>query len=580
MSKRSSEEVSDNSDCESSSKLAKTNDGQALSTNSVHYEKIGKDYERFTKICSSTSHYQISESEAIQLLNKIDHNELVIINLPFSEQKVWQFSSVFKTRSAYFPVPPTDFNDYMFSQFKDWCFHSGTRIGCMHRGCNILYNCFLRSNNEGKFHLALYVSLTRFIPKTTISSLFNNSQNNMTLKAIEINGELHALVLNKGLVYYACDSNRDTYLGNDSSSCAIAGYKMLLSKGSNCFELFNRRSTPYSASFSYFRYPPGTFKFSLCNNGDIDIRSNVQLCDDLRLTCPILHRKFNYKLGLHIMDLKLGKFTIEMFKDSIHINRNNTHDFISRMLVLLKCFPLIDSIRSKTEMLAHSRDFYFLYPSSIADTNIFLNTYASTFRELSLLDVSFHVNIEQLELKEDIDSIRMVQSSNANSSSSTVECILAKPILLSADVEQFACPSINEINYILIKPTGNTLARLPQILKTLITYNIRIEGMVSRHINDYEFNMLYPNCLNRVYGADWYSHMTGGKCLIIKTTQGSFEQIRCAAWVIRRESKLPWVKNVIHTASTADERDLMIRLFEADFLPLLTDFVINNVIAF
>jgi hypothetical protein len=96
--------------------------------------------------------------------------------------------------------------------------------------------------------------------------------------------------------------------------------------------------------------------------------------------------------------------------------------------------------------------------------------------------------------------------------------------------------------------------------------------MVARPITDYEFNILYPNCLNqRVYGADWYSHMTSGSCVIVKCDKGSFEQLRSCAWAMREVSNLPWVKNVVHSACDKAERDLMISLFEADFLKITED---------
>ena len=530
------------------------------------YEKIGKDYDRFLKLCQINSQYQLSESEAIEKLNEIPKDNFVIITLPFSNSLVWQFSSVFKTRSAYFPPPKDDFRDYKFDCLRNWCFHAGSRIGCMHRGCNILFNCFLRSEYENRFYLALYASLTRFIPKTTASSLFSTQQENIIYTGfVSEDDKQFILCFNKGLIYYAFDRYKKLFPNADAnSSCGITAFKLLLQQGENRYELFNRRSTPYTSNMIHSRYPDNTFKFSLSIKGDVIISSSLKLCDEQRISMPILHRKFNYKSSILNLDFKIGLFRLCAFKDSIHLNRTSTEYFCTRLIISLGGYPLTDLYRSLDELTPISRDFYFVYEEGFP-CNDLVKLYNAIFRPKTLLDVDFVFDLKKFQLRNELDSIDLVQMIDS-AHNQPIEYKTVYPLVMHSDVVAFGTQAIVEDNYLLIKPTGNCLLRLPDILQTLIKHGIRIGGMVSRMITEHEFNILYPFCLQRVYGADWHCHMFSGECCIIKTVRGSFEHLRCAAWQIRAESKLPWVKNVIHSASNLEERAVMARLFEADFL--------------
>jgi hypothetical protein len=232
-------------------------------------------------------------------------------------------------------------------------------------------------------------------------------------------------------------------------------------------------------------------------------------------------------------------------------------------------FPLIDLYRSNKEQSELSRDMFFIYNADFPKEDL-KNIYHRVLYKLSMLEVDFEFNISP-EFKTKIETIEMVTSTSGDKPSYKT----LSPLVCSVDVKNFVCDSLPEENYLLIKPTGNKLHRLSKLLQVLIDHNIRVTDMVAKTLNDYEFNILYPNCLMRVYGADWYGHMLGGECIIIKCNMGSFEQIRCAAWKMRQISGLPWVKNVVHSASTSAERELMLRLFEADFFkPTDNDFKI------
>jgi hypothetical protein len=363
------------------------------------------------------------------------------------------------------------------------------------------------------------------------------------------------------MIYYAYDT--EVFSSNDiQAHCGIKAHQVVFNKGKNTFELFNRRSTPYSTSIHHPRYDSDTFTYSLEISGDISIYSKVSLPDELRLSGPILHRKFNYETRVNMIDYKIGLFTLNKFKDAIHINRVETISLINKTIVLLGGLPLVDLYRSATEKSEMSRDFYFIYrPSFPADS--LKSIYQNVYFPLSLLDVNFDFYIvPQFRLVP--ENIKLVTSTSAQPTNP--HFLSVKPLITSRDVSSYKCSSIEEVNYLLLKPTANKLNRLSVLIQELIDHNVKVVDMVSRPLTDYEFNLLYPNCLQRVYGPDWYSHMCGGNCIIVKTSHGSFEQLRCCAWSMRKISGLPWVKNVVHSACDGPERDLMLRLFEADFI--------------
>jgi hypothetical protein len=258
--------------------------------------------------------------------------------------------------------------------------------------------------------------------------------------------------------------------------------------------------------------------------------------------------------------LKVGYYKILKFKDCIHLNRAQTEALINKTIFLFGGLMLKDSYKHKSADTESSRSFWFLHGADF-DREGLVEAYNDSYKKLTLLDVDFFFD-QELELRKEIESIQIVKQTNFNSAVTYGDYL---PLTLSKDTGSISNFSIQEDNYILIKPTGFNLLRLSSILACLSKYEIKVGAIKSRRLLNEEFNALYPNCLARVYGADWHSHIFSGECMIIKTVKGSFEQIRSAAWVIRKESGLPWVKNVIHSAASEQERELMLSLFANDF---------------
>ena len=81
-------------------------------------------------------------------------------------------------------------------------------------------------------------------------------------------------------------------------------------------------------------------------------------------------------------------------------------------------------------------------------------------------------------------------------------------------------------------------------------------------LDDNVFNILYPSCLNRAYGKDWYNYMMSGQCTaIIFKTKFELKIVRELCLKIREASQFIWTRNVIHCPENSEENVLFLNLY-------------------
>lgn len=526
-----------------------------------------KPFNKFLQVYQTHEIYGVDQVQVLHKLDTLDKAQLVFIQPPGYSNPVWQVSTVFKIRVSFFPTPPIQFKDFTIDSLKNWCFHVGTYsfISCSHKGCKSVFSCFEQAWQQNIFYHALLISLTRSIPKTSASSILNSSQPNSSIKVFQHGAHNYAVVPYNGFVYYSFE---ETSLSEPELN--ICAYECLLEKGSNIFPLFNRRTTPYTRVYEDDYFPSGTFRVGFTSNGSVSIKSDFTLCNDCRFSSTsLMKRKNNFSVDIQERKESLfGSFDILTFKDSIHLNRVETETIIRKLLCLKGCIPLRDVYKARVEAGPSSRRFFFLHPQSF-DVVDMQHIYDSCIKKLSLLDVRFSANILP-DFKKDIPSLRIINS-YSTAGTSPINYVSCVPLIAEKEYNFLALKSPAAVNYALIKPTGNSLLRLSKILQTFINNYLSVESLRVRYITEVEFNTLYPNCLNRVYGADWYQHMFSGECMIIKFNAGSWKQLRSAGMIARLESGLPWVKNVLHCAASDSEAQLMHTLFETDFIKFHND---------
>lgn len=520
----------------------------------VQFE-IGNEYAKFTTILNSPEFSSLTEASALSLLNTTPRDCFVILTLPLTNSLVWQVSTVFKSRTQYFPAPSTSFNAYTLELLRGWCFHEGRASPCNHRGCLCVFRCLSAANDNNLFYSALYTSVNRTIPKTTASSILSGKFYNKNYDIVTVNEDQFVIHPYEGMVYYGY---------NPITDCTVTAHELLLNQGSNIYPIFNRRTTPFSSDLHNERFYPSTFSYTLTVNGDVDIKSTMDTCADVRLSVPLLKRKFNYETKFNEKNYVFGSFSLDTFKDSIHLNRVQTQSYIEKLISFLGGFPLDDEYKPKTTEDDLTRSFYFLYSPEF-DCDKLVRLYETVFKLKSLLAITFAFNVE-FTPKIKLPLLSMVESTYGGELDGQVIVYKKLVPLRLAKTKSTPLPiSMDEENYLLIKPTGFTLAKLNELLDVLFQMHVGVEDIKARMLTDYEFNRLYPTCMTRVYGPDWRSHMFSGLCLVIKTKHTTYETIRCAAMLMRRKSGIPWVKNVVHSAATQKERELMLELFRGDF---------------
>lgn len=531
------------------------------------------EYEKFVETLSLPINAHLTEESALQKLKAIDPINICIqVSLIASTPiRYMLMSCVFKTRSQYFPPPCTtglpDWDNYNVGLYSKWCFYQPSNDGCTHKGCFTLRKCFEKASETGSFYRAVYLSLTKNTPKTSETSLLNFDNYNCTYTIFEVENDcrLFMCVPHEGIVYYGFEKD------DGASDRVIKTFDVFFKKGKNRFEFLNRRTTGFSIPIQFEEFAPGVVKCELDKDGSIVFDSTLDIHSDVRLSLPIFRRKFNYSIRYNKPDAVLCSFDILCFKDCIYLNRNSTEVMIQSLIRLLGGIPLSSDYKRKMPVEYVGRVFYFLCPNSDVFNRI-CNLYKTIIMPLTLLEVKFdfNVNFEDVKLPESLCLTyeRLPSDNNPVFTHSFVTPLRVTPnTLLTTQL-------VAQDNYILIKPTGNKIDVLPMMLDTLYEYGIRIHSIVSRDLTETEFQTLYPACMNRVFGQDWHQHMFAGPILVVKTSHGTWQTIRSACWQCRKRSGLPWVKNVVHSASNDKERLLMSQLFEYDFLN------INNVCNF
>lgn len=522
------------------------------SSKKVLEEPIGELSKFFEKYIGFSSEIP-DESTAFHLLCQLSPDKLVLEQLPMTSTKHWITSSIFKTRSQCLPSPfELGWGKYTIDCLSGWCFFNAQYERCLHKGCTSAFKSFEKVNEAGFWYRALYMSYSCTAPKTSTSSILNNRVVNITYPLF---GDL-LLVPENGFVYYAYDESK-----SQDSERSVILFQAKLKKGNNVFPFLNRRTVGFSVDLAVPSYYPKTFSVELTRDGDINVISNVTLTADTRLTIPLYNRRYNFMAKFDSPAWILCEYNILKFKDCIHINRIQAEKMINYTIILLGGYPLSADYTSRRDQDDLRRNFYYLTSPHFNHEALEM-IYEFVIKSLTSLDVTFHQNVA-FNPKKSLEQITMICDNGPCPPTLTVD---VKPVLLYEYSEPLALqPSNDEINYLLVKPTGFSLVQFSGILKALIENKVRISQMVSRKLTDVEFARLYPNCLNRVFGPDWYSHMMAGPCCIIKCVGASYMEVRNAALQARIESGLPWVKNVCHSAANSKERDLMIELFADSF---------------
>ena len=511
------------------------------------------EYSRLYDALNTPEFSCLSESQALDNFIATPKNRFCFesINVLMTNILVWVISPVFKNRTQFFPHPfiADSFDkNFSISSLSNWCFYDGSRTRCLHRGCARIFDLFNKASIEGFFYRALWTSFSRNIPKTSITSILNKEHINATFDVYQDKTGDYLLVPYVGLVYYGYDKT--------NVPSAIQLYQACINEGTTIFPFLNRRTNCFKSDLSLRDYPPNTISYALDNNGNISINSATSICDDIRLSACLYNRKYNYHAQLVANETQfMCSYSIVAYKDCIHINRTQAASLIDNAIILYGGTPISSVYTSPTAEDDLHRDFYFIV-TDFKQFTLVKDLYQSILKSLTYLDVDFNYNIPFVT-KKPIAKISLITSTEPELTYNQLT-----PIILSPNY--FKYTSVNQINYVVIKPTGYSLDRLSAILSTLVKFRIRLIAGFSRRITDNEFNTLYPCCMKRVYGPDWYCHMTSGPCLFLKL-KGSIPQIRNAAWAARSQSGLPWVKNVIHSAAKESEREQMHLLFGSLF---------------
>ena len=493
------------------------------------------------------------EITALVLLKNLPIDKFVLEQLPLTTAKHWITSSIFKTRSQCLPSPfECGWDNYTLDCLNGWCFFNAQYERCLHKGCTSAFKSFELVNEHGFWYRALYMAYSSAAPKTSTSSILNNRVVNITYPMLD---DL-LFIPEHGFVFYSYDECK-----SPESERTVVLYKAKLKKGSNLFPFLNRRTVGFSIDIDLPYYYPKTFAVELTREGDINVSSKVCLTSDTRLTIPLYNRRYNFMAKFDKQPWKMCEYEILKFKDCIHLNRLQTEKILNYLIILMGGFPLSSDYTSKKELDDLGRNFYYFVPESFDHEGLRM-MYEFVVKRLTCLDVSFRQGVE-FKPKKALEEITMIYDNGPNPPTLTMD---AKPVMLYEYSDPLAVqPSYPELNYLLVKPTGFSLTQFSNILKCLIENKIRVNQMVCRKLTDIEFARLYPNCLNRVFGPDWYSHMMAGPCCIIQCSGASHYQVRDAALQSRIESGLPWVKNVCHSAANPKERELMLELFADSF---------------
>jgi len=141
------------------------------------------------------------------------------------------------------------------------------------------------------------------------------------------------------------------------------------------------------------------------------------------------------------------------------------------------------------------------------------------------------------------------------------------PVSLELDIQLHALPcsqleSLPNVNYLesmeeetmlLIKPNGMDGFVLEKLIKLLYLKAVCVDIRHYKYLSVEQFKSLYPNCLNRVYGEEWYTYTTSGPVAALKLKCFNLNEIRQLCIQARQESGFIWTKNILHCSADSKE---------------------------
>lgn len=120
------------------------------------------------------------------------------------------------------------------------------------------------------------------------------------------------------------------------------------------------------------------------------------------------------------------------------------------------------------------------------------------------------------------------------------------------------CKSEKKVYSILLKPSSfksNMISLFLDTFQEILNSDIEFDRLDYWDTIPFDlFNILYPSCLDRPWGKDWYMYLTSGPCArIFFKSSKNILLIRHAALEYRKRSGILWTRNVIHCPETIEE---------------------------
>jgi len=131
-------------------------------------------------------------------------------------------------------------------------------------------------------------------------------------------------------------------------------------------------------------------------------------------------------------------------------------------------------------------------------------------------------------------------------------------------------PQMQEETCIVLKPNGMCGFHMDKLVSLLDGKCFIVDFKWFRILPTESFNHLYPNCLRRPYGEEWFNYMTSGPVCAFRVRCFDMMDVRVACEEARKASQLPWTKNIVHCSANAREASENIEhFFPTVALPLV-----------
>lgn len=118
-----------------------------------------------------------------------------------------------------------------------------------------------------------------------------------------------------------------------------------------------------------------------------------------------------------------------------------------------------------------------------------------------------------------------------------------------------------ELSLLLMKPNFTTLLNLELFDQLMSPYGKIIKFEVIPKISDSQFSQLYDSCMTRPYGAAWRDYMQSDPVVACVFASENLLVTRAKVIQLRQESKIVWIKNIIHCSSSESEAKRDLRIF-------------------